>query len=113
MKAQKRIEQEVDKTIACFDQVERIESNPYFYVRVMGKILSREQQERYPVSWLPGMSLLRPVFPIAIAIVNLATVALVLKNGASDAENREAMLTSLAENYMLSQDAYSLFPTKK
>jgi len=113
MKAQERIEQEVDKTIACFDHADKIESDPYFYVRVMGKILSQERQERYPVSWLPGMSLLRPVLPIAIVIVNLVTVALVLKSEVSDTENRETRLTALAEQYSLSQDVYSLFPIKK
>lgn len=113
MNAHERIEREVEETIACFEQVDKIESDPYFYVRVMGKILSQEQQERYPVSWLPGMSLLRPVFPIAIVIVNLVTVALVLKSGASDTENRGTRLTAVAEQYSLSQDAYSLFPIKK
>lgn len=113
MKIKKRIEQDVDKTIACFDHADRIKGDPYFYVRVMGKILAQEQQERYSASWLPRMSLLRPVLPSAIVIVNVVTVALVLGSGTLNARNRETRLTALAERYSLSQDAYSLFPIKE
>ena len=113
MKIKERIEQEIEKTIACFEHADKIENDPYFYVRLMAKIRSPKQQRWYLVPWLPRMSLLRPALPIAIVIVNLVTVTLVLKSGSSASENRETRLTALAEQYSLSQDAYSLFPIKK
>ena len=107
-----QIEREVDRTLACFDRTEKIGVDPYFYVRVMGKILAQEQRERNPASWLPGMSLLRPVFPIAIIVFNMVVVALVFKSGVSDAGSRETRLCALAERYSLNQNAYDFFPVK-
>lgn len=44
-KSRQHIEDEVNKTLASFDQIERVEGNPFLYTRIQERMRSRSQAQ--------------------------------------------------------------------
>ena len=111
MKKKARIEEEVEKTLQCFETTEKVEPNPFFYTRLQAKIRSIEEKKES--SKKSGLSLaLRPALLLCLVVINLLSAVLVFRESDSQADIREYYLTTFAEEYALKQDEqneYDLF----
>ena len=70
-----KIRQNVDKTLAAFDQPQRVTPDPWFQQRVMAKIQAGPSTSPSPWS-LFCLQLLKPALLIAIVVLNISFVIL-------------------------------------
>lgn len=67
MDKKEKIEQEIRKTLAQFDQAEQFPANPWFYTRVQAR-LEESRNRRAVLS-----AILRPALLTALVVINLST----------------------------------------
>ncbi|MCP4213225.1 MAG: hypothetical protein GY765_01155, partial [bacterium] len=122
---QKRIREEVDKTLGLMDNMEKLEGGPYFYTRLEAEIRSREKSPSWLPAFLPA-KLLRPALALLLVINVVSTLVFftTIEPGASTtigtekqettliADKQEYMSTFL-EDYSLNRNTYDVDVTEK
>lgn len=106
MSRKKRIEQEVEKTIQCFESAEKLEDNPFFYTRVKARIESRKKQSRKNL-WQFSWGILKPAFFVLIVVINIVTVTIYFTSKQSQTNDQEQLLQAFAQEFTLDQSSYN------
>jgi hypothetical protein len=113
MDKKERIEEEVQKTLQCFEDFEKIEPNPFFLTRLKARIRSLEAEQAHTL--LPGRRVwfLHPAVLSLLIVANLFSAILVLRGSAThmETDTRSQYIAAFAEEYLLNQedtDLYSL-----
>ena len=102
MNKKEQIENEIIKTLDCFDQSERLSSNPYFYTRVKARIDSENRAGMKWHGWQSVWSILRPVLLVLIVAINVYTIGSYLAESRDHSESsREQMIQAFAREFSL------------
>ena len=110
MKSKEQIEQEVMKTLQCFEQRESIECNPFFATRVLARIRSLEEEQRArSLRKVFSLGYLRPALLALIVVLNIASAIIVFRGSQTQTNVREQYLTAFADEYALNQQEYDAF----
>lgn len=90
----KNINNEIEKTLQSWDNIERFEANPFLYTRIEQKIKNLETPpERLNKSWI-----WQPVLIAVIVVVNFFTIATAFSNN----ETQSSVYEVIADQYNLS-----------
>ncbi len=111
MKGKKHIEEEVGKTLECFDSFEQIEPGPFFAARVQANIEALERQRTEKTPFLT-VGRLRPALIAVMLVLNLlsaATVMTLFRSRAEQTGERAQYLAAVTEEYALNQNDYYLY----
>jgi hypothetical protein len=106
MSRKKKIEKEVEKTLQCFEQAEKLADNPFFYTRVKARIEGRKAPARKNV-WQFGWSVLKPAFLILIVALNILTVTIYFTSNQSLTSDQDQLLQAFAQEFALDQSSYN------
>ena len=130
---QKRLHEEVKKTLEIMDRWEDIETGPFFYERLRSEITRRQGQRRRwsPRKWIPAIPDIRdlfrplaprPVFLVLLILLNVVTALLFLaqpltQSGTVESgtirDDRSAGNTMWIEDYSLDRNTYDSAITEK
>ena len=116
MDKRKRVQEEVEKTMACLDQMENLEAGPYFYTRVESRMRSKKREEKIKLPGFLGVRVLKPALLLLLLMVNLISVILLLeKSGDTELveDKYRSHASQLAREYWPSQDSYDISVTEK
>ena len=111
MNKQERIEEEIEKTLHCFEEFETLEPNPFFLTRLKAKIRNSEAEQARSGESGWNVWSLRPILLSILVVLNLFSAILVYRGHerqtAPDA--RAQYLAAFAQEYALTQedDAFS------
>lgn len=103
MERKKRIEQEVMKTLQCLDDLENIETSPFFYTRLQARIQDIDTQKERSTGKILSMPRLRLAFLTLLVIVNIFSAVFVLKNSQYQTDERQTNITAFATEYALTE----------
>lgn len=110
MKNREQIEQEVIKTLQCFEHKESIECHPFFSTRVLAKLRNLEEEKRaHSLRKVLSLSYLRPAVLILIIVLNIVSVLVIFQGSSDQMDVRGQYLTAFADEYGLNQQKYDLF----
>jgi len=105
-KAQTRIDDEVQKTLECFERFEEVECGPEFLTRLEGRIRSLERPFLFRKVPLFQAGYLRAVFLVAVVFLNLAFSFLAFRGVGTRQDSRTDYLSVFADYYnMDTEDA--------
>lgn len=107
MNRKERIEQEVIKTLQCFDQMEKIKSSPLFYTRLQAKIRSLEDRHERFAFKIFSLNILRPAFLIFIVVLNLISAIYMLQGNSYQIDDRNEYISELADDYTFRQNDFN------
>jgi hypothetical protein len=106
-----RIAEEVEKTLQCFEDFEKIEPNPFFLTRLKARIRSFEgEKERVSHSeW--SIRGLRPALLCLLVVINIFSAILVFqgKDSQTETDTRSQSIAAFAEEYSLNQQDDDLY----
>ena len=104
MEKNKKIEQEIRRTLDQFDHPEQLLPNSYFYTRVQARLDERRRQRNV------FQAILRPAFITALVVINLSTAVWYLIGGDQQdtTESREQLIYILADDLELDTDRSNL-----
>jgi|GEM_PF-842320 len=108
MNKKKLIEAEVEKTLQCFDQPEKIESSPFFFTRVQAAINALEKKETESGISSIFENVLRPAFIGGIVLINLITAGFTLSRQDTRRTTKSQVIYSFAEEYAFTQNDYDI-----
>ena len=106
MNKKKKIKQEVEKTLQCFDNAEKLEENPFFYTRVKARIDSQEKETKRnarQIAWV----VLKQAFLILIVALNIYTITAFFTSKQSQVSNQDQLLNAFAQEFSLDQSSYN------
>ena len=110
MMRKEQIEQEVIKTLQCFEHRESIECSPFFSTRVLARIRRLEEEKRTrSLRKVFSLSSLRPALFILIVVLNIVSAIMIVRGSRDHMDAREQYLTAFANEYGLNQQQYDLF----
>ena len=104
MDRKKRIEQEVQKTLAQFEKAEQLPPDPYFYTRLKSRLEERQRSEaKLPL-------LLRPAFLALLFVLNIISAGWYLSSDSIDtaATERQELSTLFASDFHVQQENFEL-----
>lgn len=118
MDKQKRLREEVDKTLEMMDRMESLEAGPYFYTRLEAKLRSREKKKRH---WLPNISQvfnkgLRPVLLTLLIVINVISALFFMvqsQNTRTRQEEYQTNISTFLEDYSLNRNTYDIDVAEK
>ncbi len=118
MDKQKRLQDEVDKTLEMMDRMESLEAGPYFYTRLESKLRSREREKRH---WLPNISQvldkgLRPVLLTLLIVINMISAVFFMvqsKITRTRQEESQTYISTFLEDYSLNRNTYDIDVVEK
>jgi hypothetical protein len=91
----KNINKEVEKTLQSWDNIERLEANPFLYTRIEQKIKNLEAPpERNSWAWV-----WQPLLVAVIVAVNFFTIAT-----AFSSNEKQTVYDAIADQYNISSD---------
>jgi hypothetical protein len=110
MNKKELIDQQVQKTLGCFNQLGKLPASPYFYTRLQANMDSRQKENQ---GTKLSSRLWRPAFIGIIIVLNLTTAVLVYISNIQSKDFTDDTLTVLATEYNLNQDDSDLFTVSK
>jgi hypothetical protein len=118
MDKQKRLQDEVDKTLEMMDRMESLEAGPYFYTRLESKLRSREREKRH---WLPNISQvldkgLRPILLTLLIVINMISAVFFMvqsKITRTRQEESQTYISTFLEDYSLNRNTYDIDVAEK
>ncbi len=109
MERKEHIEQEVEKTLQCFETSEKIEPNPFFYTRLHAKIRALEEKEERSRRQRFILSSLGPALLVFLVVLNVLSAILVFRESEDQSDVRSQYIAAFVEEYSLGQDDNDLF----
>lgn len=103
----KNIEQEVEKTLQCFQQLKPLEHNPFFYTRIKARL----EDESSKNIILRSVPVLQPIMILLLAIVNFGFAFLILGN--ENNSTQYIAISELATEYSLEESINDPFDTNE
>lgn len=116
MDKQKRVQEEVEKTMSLLDRMENLEAGPYFYTRIEARLRSKEREEKTKLLGFLGARVLKPALLLLLLMINLISVFFFLKESGDTglAEKKyRSHASQLVREYWPSQDTYDISVTEK
>ena len=98
MKKEKRIFEEVDKTLNLFEQLPELEENHFLYT----KIKANSNLKKFSSS-KKTIFALKPVVIAIIILINILTITLFYQSSNSSYSNKESLIKSLQNDYKINQ----------
>ena len=101
------VENEVEKTLALFDEKAEPHVNPYFYTKLMASIESRgDEKNGYDFLDKFKLAYILPALCALLLIFNIVTIALKSSEAAATTNNNERaqLIKSFQEEYSLPVD---------
>lgn len=98
MKKEKRILEEVDKTLNLFDELPVLEENHFLYTKIKATL----NYKSYP-SKQKSFFALKPVAIALIIIINIITIAFFFQSLSSSYSKEESLIKSLKSDYKINQ----------
>lgn len=98
----KRVEKQVELTLACFDNIPVLEAGPDFYEHVRRRLAHEGERRRWSAFACFGFRKLSPAFLIIIVLFNLVTLYAAL-DGFRNMDDRSQNIEALAEQYFVDQ----------
>ncbi|MBI9072637.1 MAG: hypothetical protein JEY94_13625 [Melioribacteraceae bacterium] len=89
MNKKNTIEEEIQKTLAQFDNAERLPSNPYFYTRVKQRIDERKKTHR------TFFAVLKPATLALLLLINVSTVTWYLNGSTTTSVDTKSELAEI------------------
>lgn len=108
MKKKELIEQEIDKTLRCFDEGERLVVDPYFYSRLKAKL---SQKETLTVGFSMERVLnavMRPSFILLLLLFNIFSAFMIYVHLENQLDVKEQYLKTFARQYSIA-GSFDLF----
>lgn len=94
-----RIETEVEKTLACFDKAERLETSPHFSIRLLARIRDLDSRTKTLARPVFFYRLLRPALLVLMIAINIIFTFLMFNSGKTQTEAREDAISAIASYY--------------
>jgi hypothetical protein len=116
MDKQKRVQEEVEKTMSLLDRMQNLEAGPYFYTRVQARLRSKEREEKTKLPGFFSARVLKPAFLVLLLMINLISVFFFLEEYGDTGlvENKyRSHASQLVQEYWPSQDTYDISVTEK
>ncbi len=104
MDREERIKREVEKTLQCFEQAERLRGDPFFYTRLRARIDKLSGEQGGLRGWQGAWGLVRTTSLVLLVALNIVTAAFYLKTDPLEADERSQLLSAFAQEYALAQD---------
>jgi hypothetical protein len=108
MTEKERIKHEVEKTLQCFDDIERIEPKPFFFTRLKAEINSLEMEKTRARQRAWSFGSLRPALFSLLIVLNLLSAIAIFRGYDTQTDDRSEYLAAFAEEYALSQETEDL-----
>jgi len=102
----RKIEDEINKTLNSLDNIEPVESNPFFYTRLEAKIESIEVKQKPLFINIFSYNFLRPAFFVILIAVNLLSAYSIVRRTIYQSDEKEEILQTFAKEYSVSQTDY-------
>ena len=109
----RRIEKEVEKTLQQLDRFEKLESDPFFYIRLQAKLKSLQGRPILSVTESSVGRYLRFAFLILLFFLNLVSAVVVFHNHNSQSDSQITNISSFADEYSLNDKSYDDYFTNK
>lgn len=109
MTKNENIEQEIERTLLCFDEAERLKADPFFYTRLQTRIKDLEERKGFSLQGLLNVKVLRPALLTLVIVMNIVTTFVVFQKVDRQTDYRDQYLTSFAEEYSLNQESNGYF----
>ncbi len=107
MKKKEKIEQEIEKTLSCFEKSERLEGDAWFYNRVKAEI-DNPGHKRFGLQTI--WPILKPALLVLIAAINIFTISSYFASPETVQEvSREQMVIEFAKTFSLNSTSNNLF----
>ena len=104
MKNEKKIFEEVNKTLNAFDHISDLDENPYLFTRLQAEIESSEKKEK----GLLKEKILRPAVLIIILVINILTGVYFIDSASQTSTIiKEQYLLKISSEYTLGHSYYS------
>ena len=100
MKKQKKIEQEIERTLSLLDQRKKLPANPWFYSRVKQRLDAPDH------SFNLFGTILKPAFLIILLAANLGTAIWYFRETSTD--TRQELIEVLGDELNLNPDSNNL-----
>ncbi len=97
MEREKRITEEVEKTLNAFDDLPELESNPFLYTRIKSSMNDARTEKK------SLLSVLKPAFFVILVLLNFYTI---FGTGESSEPTKGDYLNAISSEYMLSGSSY-------
>jgi len=95
------IEREVERTLACLEDIETIEPSPYFYTRLAARLEeSLPAGEPFPIR-LFRRPAFKPALVAALILINVGSALILFRGEAPEEQTRAESLASVARLYGL------------
>ncbi len=107
MNRKEKIQQEIQKTLDCFDQVEPLKANPFFYTRLQSRINDLNRNKWQLKRWKFVWGVLKPALLIFVVAVNILTAIVVLKSQNNNQYSRTQLLNAFAQEMTLDSNQYN------
>jgi hypothetical protein len=113
---EEHIRDEVERTLASLDHMERLSAGPAFSARLMARLDSGEGQvasRRLPLIPRVFVPVLRPALLAILVLGNLLTIVSVAKSDHSTTWLDKGSVTTVAADYSLTEDPEGPFLSRK
>ena len=100
-KKKPNLQEEVEKTLDSLERIERVEGNPFLFTRVIEQIKSEQAPQT------SGNLLWQPALMTLLIVLNVFTAVRYLT--VKQAEQRTALIQTLAEDYDLKESGTSTY----
>ena len=109
MNKEEKIQQEIQKTIDCFDQAEPIKADSFFYTRLKAK-MNRQTKTSWQWQarqWKSVWGILKPALLVWIVAVNIVTAVVFFTGQNSSQNSRAQLLNEFARETMLDSNQFN------
>ncbi|MBN2011731.1 hypothetical protein JW960_20545 [candidate division KSB1 bacterium] len=101
-----KIQQEIQKTLKCFDQVEPLKADPFFYTRLRARIKDQNANTRQVTGWNFAWNIVKPALLVGIVVANIVTVIVFMKDRKAESYSRQQLLEMFGQETMLDSNQY-------
>lgn len=103
MKENRKISEEIEKTLNSLDGLQNLESNPYLYTRLKTRI--EENSARSKPSFLHKPEL-KPLLFLLLLIINVITTVYFLESNKTSDTAKSSLIKSLKQDYQIDKIQY-------
>ena len=114
MDKNKRVEEEIEKTLGLLENIEALEPNPYLFTRIKARLnesgsekTALKKEDSFALKLLPAFLILLVIFNF-YSIIDFSSTDNVVEN----TDNRSEYLQQLGNEFMLNQSSYYPIPTE-
>ncbi|OGL48648.1 MAG: hypothetical protein A2161_04440 [Candidatus Schekmanbacteria bacterium RBG_13_48_7] len=106
-----KIEENVERTLQLFNEIETIEPGPYFYAKLLSKIKNLQKKTRFSMRNFFQTVVLRPAFLVFLVILNIFSASFMFQETENQSQIREKYKIEMASEFSLMSNSSNLFLT--